>query len=98
MQSDLFYCKVTLHVSGVIAPIIKSTKKQPSVPVIISVQLLPSNAVRSVASSWNFIQFLTYCRTMFIHTDTHTHTHTRIYIYIYFLFLKIGSGSFDGKH
>ena len=26
MQSDLFHCKVTLHVSGVTAPIIKSTK------------------------------------------------------------------------
>ena len=26
IQSDLFYCKVTLHVSGVTAPIIRSTK------------------------------------------------------------------------
>jgi len=26
MQSDLFYCKVTLHVSSVKAPIIRSTK------------------------------------------------------------------------
>ena len=26
MQSDLFYCKVTVHVSGVTAPIIRSTK------------------------------------------------------------------------
>ena len=26
MQSDLFHCKVTLHVSGVTAPIIRSTK------------------------------------------------------------------------
>jgi len=26
MQSDLFYCKITLHVSGVTAPIIRSTK------------------------------------------------------------------------
>jgi len=26
MQSDLFYCKVTLHVSAVTAPIIRSTK------------------------------------------------------------------------
>ena len=25
-QSDLFHCKVTLHVSGVTAPIIRSTK------------------------------------------------------------------------
>ena len=25
MQSDLFHCKVTLHVFGVIAPIIRST-------------------------------------------------------------------------
>jgi len=27
MQFDLFHCKVTLHVSGVITPIIRSTKK-----------------------------------------------------------------------
>jgi len=27
MQSDLFYCKVTLHVSGFTAPIIRSNKK-----------------------------------------------------------------------
>ena len=27
MQSDLFYCKITLHVSGVTAPIIRSTKE-----------------------------------------------------------------------
>jgi len=26
MQSDLFHCRVTLHVSGVKAPIIRSTK------------------------------------------------------------------------
>jgi len=26
MQSDLFYCKITLHVSGVTAPIITGTK------------------------------------------------------------------------
>ena len=26
MQSDLFHCKVTLHVSGVTSPIIRSTK------------------------------------------------------------------------
>ena len=26
MQSNLFYCKITLHVSGVTAPIIKSDK------------------------------------------------------------------------
>jgi len=26
MQSDLFHCKVTLHVSGFTAPIIRSTK------------------------------------------------------------------------
>jgi len=26
MQSDSFYCKVTVHVSGVTAPIIRSTK------------------------------------------------------------------------
>jgi len=26
MQSDLFHCKVTLHGSGVTAPIIRSTK------------------------------------------------------------------------
>jgi len=26
MQSDLFHCKVTLHVSGVTAPIIRITK------------------------------------------------------------------------
>jgi len=26
MQSDLFHCKVTLHVSGVTAPIIRSVK------------------------------------------------------------------------
>jgi len=26
MLSDLFHCKVTLHVSGVTAPIIRSTK------------------------------------------------------------------------
>jgi len=25
-QSNLFYCKITLHVSGVIAPIIRSAK------------------------------------------------------------------------
>jgi len=43
------YCKVTLHVSGVTAPIIRSTKKlypQPPVQVIILVQLLPSNVAR----------------------------------------------------
>jgi len=26
MQSDLFHCKVTLYISGVTAPIIRSTK------------------------------------------------------------------------
>jgi len=26
MQSDLFYCRITLHVTGVTAPIIRSTK------------------------------------------------------------------------
>jgi len=26
MQSDLFHCKITLHVSGVTAPIIRSIK------------------------------------------------------------------------
>ena len=26
MQSNLFYCKITLHVSGVTAPIIRSAK------------------------------------------------------------------------
>ena len=26
MQSNLFYCKITLHVSGVIASIVRSTK------------------------------------------------------------------------
>jgi len=27
MQSNLFYCRITLHVSGVTAPIIRSAKK-----------------------------------------------------------------------
>ena len=53
MQSDLCHCKVTLHVSGVTAPIIRSAKNCNRyrsyrysyflpVQVIISVQLLPS--------------------------------------------------------
>jgi len=30
MQPDLFHCKITLHVSGVTAPIIKGTKNSNS--------------------------------------------------------------------
>ena len=44
------YCEATLHVSGVTAPIIRSTKNcnpQPPVQVIILVQLLPSNVAWS---------------------------------------------------
>ena len=41
MQSNLFYCKITLHVSGDTAPIIRSTKNCNR--SLRYVQLLPSN-------------------------------------------------------
>ena len=33
MQSNLFYCKITLHVSGVTAPIIRSAVPEAAVTV-----------------------------------------------------------------
>ena len=34
MQSNLFYCKITLHVSGVTSPIIRSAKNCPDLAML----------------------------------------------------------------
>jgi len=54
MQSNLFYCRITLHVSGVTAPIISSAKKCKKIFVNVSKISDPDVGLRKLQNATRF--------------------------------------------